>query len=128
LIPGPKTKQIIEKIWHLGDSVCAVYLVDTGNDAGLVLIDAGMDLEMIRGIDIDGLGFEDIRHCILIHCHIDHSDVCSRLSRELLEIRFYAHALDSAPLKNTDTTDRRTAFRLTYYASFVSFMHKGGVP
>lgn len=101
-------KQIVDNIWHVGDSGCAVYLVDTQSDAGLVLIDAGMDLEMIKGIYTGGLGFEDIRHCILTHCHIDHTAVCARLSQELPEMHFYAHALDAAPIEEPGH-DGRTA-------------------
>jgi glyoxylase-like metal-dependent hydrolase (beta-lactamase superfamily II) len=37
-------KQTIDNISHVGDSGCAVYLVDTQSDAGMVLIGAGMDL------------------------------------------------------------------------------------
>jgi hypothetical protein len=37
-------KQIIDTVWHVGDSGCSVYGVNTGSDEGLVLIDAGMDL------------------------------------------------------------------------------------
>ena len=109
-------KQIIDNIWHVGDSGCAVYLVDTRSDAGLVLIDAGMDLEMIRSIKADGLGFEDIRHCILTHCHIDHTAVCAGLSRDLPDLRFYAHALDAVPIEEPGHDGRTAAgwYGITY--------------
>ncbi|MCF8090881.1 MAG: MBL fold metallo-hydrolase [Desulfotignum sp.] len=109
-------KQIIENIWHVGDSGCAVYLVDTRSDAGLVLIDAGMDLEMIRDIAVNGLGFEDIRHCILTHCHIDHTAVCAGLSRDLPGLRFYAHALDAPPIEESGHDGRTAAgwYGITY--------------
>ena len=53
-------KQIIKNIYNVGDSGCSVYLVDTRSDQGLVLIDAGMNLDMIKQIDSHGLRFEDI--------------------------------------------------------------------
>ncbi len=109
-------KQIIDNVWHVGDSGCSVYLVDTRSEAGLVLIDAGMDLEMIRDIEADGLGFGDIRHCILTHCHIDHTAVCAGLSRELPKIRFYAHALDASPIEESGHDGRTAAgwYGITY--------------
>jgi glyoxylase-like metal-dependent hydrolase (beta-lactamase superfamily II) len=48
-------KEIIKNIYHVGDSGCSVYLIDTGSKDGLVLIDAGMDLEMIKGIRSHGV-------------------------------------------------------------------------
>ena len=109
-------RQLIENIWHVGDSGCAVFLVDAGNDAGPVLIDAGMDLEMIKGIAAHGLRFEDIRHCILTHCHIDHIGICAQLRRELPEIRFYAHAADAAPIEESGHDGRTAAgwYGITY--------------
>ncbi|MDA3791948.1 MAG: hypothetical protein PF503_26055 [Desulfobacula sp.] len=44
-------EQIIKNIYHVGDNGCSVYMVDTQSDQGLVLIDAGMDLDMIKQID-----------------------------------------------------------------------------
>ena len=102
-------KQIIEHIWHVGDSGCSVYVVDTGSEEGLVLIDAGMDLELIRGTEIDGLGFQDIRHCILTHCHIDHTAVCAGLAGNLPGIRFYAHSLDAVPIEEPGHNGRTAA-------------------
>lgn len=69
-------KEIIKQFYHVGDSGCSVYLIDTRNRDGLVLIDAGMDLDMIKGIRSHGLRPEDIRHCILTHFHIDHIGAC----------------------------------------------------
>ncbi|MFN2436344.1 MAG: MBL fold metallo-hydrolase [Desulfotignum sp.] len=109
-------QQITENIWYVGDSGCAVYLVDTQSDAGLVLIDAGMDLDMIKRIDLKGRGFEDIRHCILTHCHIDHTAACAGLARNLPGIRFYAHALDAAPIEEPGHDGRTAAgwYGITY--------------
>ncbi|MFH2058887.1 MAG: MBL fold metallo-hydrolase [Pseudomonadota bacterium] len=101
-------KQIIENIYHLGDSGCSVYLVDTQSNNGLVLIDAGMDLDMIKQIDSQGMRFEDIRHCILTHCHIDHIGICAELTRKLPDIKFYAHEFDAAPIEEPGH-DGRTA-------------------
>jgi glyoxylase-like metal-dependent hydrolase (beta-lactamase superfamily II) len=88
-------KQIIKNIYHVGDNECSVYMVDTQSDQGLVLIDAGMDLSMIKQIDSQGMRFEDIQHCILTHCHIDHTGICADLKRELPDIKFYAHKSDA---------------------------------
>ena len=109
-------KQIFEHIWHVGDSGCSVYVVDTGTVDGLVLIDAGMDLDMIKGIKINGRGFEDIRHCILTHCHIDHTAVCAGLTRGVPEIRFYAHVLDAVPIEEPGHDGRTAApsYGITY--------------
>jgi len=102
-------KQIVENIYHVGDNACSVYLVDTQSDKGLVLIDAGMGLDMLRQIDFHGIRFEDIRHCILTHCHIDHTGICAELSRELPDIRFYAHELDAAPIEEPGHDERTAA-------------------
>jgi glyoxylase-like metal-dependent hydrolase (beta-lactamase superfamily II) len=109
-------KQIIDHIWHLGDSGSSVYAVDTGSDEGLVLIDAGMDLEMLRGVEINGLRFEAIRHCILTHCHIDHTAACAGLAKNLPGIRFYAHTLDAAPIEEPGHDGRTAAgwYGITY--------------
>lgn len=101
-------KEIIKHIYHVGDGECSVYLVDTASDQGLVLIDAGMDLNMIRGIKRHGMRFEDIRHCILTHCHIDHIGICAQLGRALPGIRFYAHESDALPIEEAGH-DGRTA-------------------
>ncbi len=101
-------KQIIKNIYHVGDNECSVYLVDTQSDQGLVLIDAGMNLNMIKQINFHEMRFEDIQHCILTHCHIDHIGICAELARELPDIKFYAHELDAAPIEETGH-DGRTA-------------------
>ena len=88
-------KKIIKNIYHVGDNECSVYMVDTQSDQGLVLIDAGMNLDMIKRISCLGLRFEDIQHCILTHCHIDHIGACAELNRALPDIKFYAHELDA---------------------------------
>jgi len=101
-------RQIINNIYHVGDNECSIYLVDTKNDQGLVLIDAGMNLDMIKCIDSNDFKFEDIKHCILTHCHIDHIGICAELSRELPDIKFYAHELDAVPIEEAGH-DGRTA-------------------
>jgi glyoxylase-like metal-dependent hydrolase (beta-lactamase superfamily II) len=107
-------KQILKNIYHVGDNECSVYLVDSGQ--GLVLIDAGMDLDMIRKIDDHGLRFKDIRHCILTHCHMDHTGICAALSRELPDLRFYAHESDAVPIEEPGHDGRTAAswYGLTY--------------
>ncbi len=102
-------KQIIKNIYHVGDNGCSVYMVDTRSDQGLVLIDGGMNLDMIRQIDSHGLQFEDIQHCILTHCHIDHIGICAQLNRELPDIKFYAHELDAVPIEMSGHDERTAA-------------------
>jgi glyoxylase-like metal-dependent hydrolase (beta-lactamase superfamily II) len=101
-------KQIIKNIYHVGDNECSVYMVDTQSDQGSVLIDAGMNLDMIRQVSSLGLKFEDIRHCILTHCHIDHIGACAGLKQALPNIKFYAHESDAAPIEESGH-DGRTA-------------------
>ncbi len=43
-------KKIFKDVYHVGDSGCSVFLVDTHSEDGLVLIDCGMSLEMIKKI------------------------------------------------------------------------------
>ncbi|MFA5904757.1 MAG: MBL fold metallo-hydrolase [Desulfobacula sp.] len=102
-------KQLTENIYHVGDNGCSVYMVDTQSDQGLILIDAGMDLDMIKRINAHGLRFEDIRHCILTHCHIDHIGICAELNRELPDIKFYAHESDAVPIEEPDHDERTAA-------------------
>ena len=44
-------KEIFKNIYHLGDSGCSVYLIDSESDDGLVLIDCGMNLNLIKRIN-----------------------------------------------------------------------------
>ena len=101
-------KEIIKNIYHVGDSGCSVYLIDTGSEDGLLLIDAGMDLDMIKGISSTGLDPGDIRHCILTHFHIDHIGSCFDLRQFLPDIKFYAHEKDALPIEE-EGHDSRTA-------------------
>lgn len=72
-----------------------VYMVDTNSDDGLVLIDAGMDIELIRVIEKDGFDLKEIKHCLITHGHIDHYGACHKLKEFNKDIKFYAHELDS---------------------------------
>ena len=101
-------RQIVKNIYHVGDNECSIYLVDTQSAHGLVLIDAGMSLDMIRQINFHGFEFENIGHCILTHCHIDHIGICAELALELPNIKFYAHQLDAVPIEEPNH-DGRTA-------------------
>jgi glyoxylase-like metal-dependent hydrolase (beta-lactamase superfamily II) len=101
-------EEIIKNIYHVGDSGCSVYLIDTRSEDGLVLIDAGMDLEVIKSIRSQGLQPGDIQHCILTHFHIDHIGACFELKQFLPEIKFYAHELDALPIEE-EGHDSRTA-------------------
>ena len=90
---------ILPNVYHVGDSGCSVFLVDTRSSDGLVLIDAGLSLPMIQGIYKFGLDASDIEHCILTHFHIDHIAACSDLKRLNDHIKFYAHDLDADPIE-----------------------------
>lgn len=74
---------------------CCVYMVDTKSDDGLVLIDAGLDIEPIRAIEKDGFDLKDINHCLITHGHIDHYGICHKLKKFNKDIKFYAHELDA---------------------------------
>ncbi len=84
-----------DMIFHIGDSGCSVFLVNTHSNDGLVLIDAGMSIQMIHKIKKFGLNIKDIKHCILTHFHIDHTAACSDLRDLNKDIKFYAHDLDA---------------------------------
>ena len=43
-------KKITDHVYHIGDSGCSVFLVNTHSEDGLVLIDCGMSLEMIKAL------------------------------------------------------------------------------
>lgn len=86
-------------IFHLGDSGCSVFLVNTQSNDGLVLIDCGMDLGMIKSIKRWDLNPMDIKHCILTHFHIDHIGACHDLKRFNQNVNFYAHDLDAEAIE-----------------------------
>ena len=44
-----------------------VYMIDTKSDDGLVLIDAGMDIELLRVIEEDWFYLKEIKHCLIIN-------------------------------------------------------------
>ena len=72
-------KEIIKNVYHVGDSGCSVFLIDTQSKDGLVLIDCGMSLKMIKKIEKYELDPLDIKHCIITHFHIDHIGACAEL-------------------------------------------------
>ena len=43
-------KEIVKNVYHVGDSGCSIYLVNTSSEEGLVLIDCGMKLDVINKI------------------------------------------------------------------------------
>ena len=101
-------KEIIKTVYHVGDSGCSVFLVDTQSDDGLVLIDCGMSLSLIKKISKVGLNPMDIKHCIITHFHIDHIGACSDLKDFNKNVKFYAHELD-APAIEEEGHDHKTA-------------------
>lgn len=92
-------KKIFKDVYHVGDSGCSVFLVDTQSEEGLLLIDAGMSIEMIKKINNLGLNPEDIKHCIITHFHIDHIAACADLKDFNEKMKFYAHDLDADPIE-----------------------------
>ena len=69
-------KELVRDIYHLGNSGCDVYLINTKSNDGLVLIDCGMNIEIIKQISKKSLNPLEIKHCIITHCHIDHIAAC----------------------------------------------------
>ena len=102
-------KQITDHVYHVGDSGCSVFLVDTYSEDGLILIDCGMSLEMIKkSITKSGLNPRDIQHCILTHFHIDHIGACHDLKMYNQKVKFYAHELDAKAIEEKGH-DQKTA-------------------
>ncbi|MHA2006661.1 MAG: MBL fold metallo-hydrolase [Promethearchaeota archaeon] len=101
-------KEIIKNVYHLGDSGCSVYLVNSHSEEGLVLIDCGMSLNMIKEIRNIGLDPLQINHCIITHFHIDHIGACADLKEFNKRVKFYAHELDALPIEERGH-DRETA-------------------
>lgn len=100
-------KEIAKNIYHIGNAGCSVYLINTNSDDGLVLIDCGMQLNMIKKISKIGLNPMHIKHCILTHFHIDHTGACASLKDYNKLVKFYAHQLDATPIEESGH-DRET--------------------
>lgn len=94
-------KEIFESVYHVGDSGCSVFLIDTKSMDGLVLIDCGMSLELIKKISKVGLNPKEINHCIITHFHIDHIAACSDLKNFNKNVKFYAHELDAYAIEES---------------------------
>ena len=101
-------KEIFKHIYHIGDSGCSVFLVNTHSEDGLVLIDCGMSLNLIKKISKVGLNPMEIKHCIITHFHIDHIAACSDLKDFNKKVKFYAHELDANAIEEKGH-DRETA-------------------
>ena len=101
-------EKITEHVYHVGDSGCSVFLVDTHSEDGLVLIDCGMSIEMIKSIVKVGLNPKEINHCILTHFHIDHIGACHDLKEFNNSVKFYAHELDAKAIEEKGH-DQKTA-------------------
>ncbi|MHA1932581.1 MAG: MBL fold metallo-hydrolase [Promethearchaeota archaeon] len=103
-------KEIYKNVYYLGDSGCSVYLINTNSNDGLVLIDCGMQLNMIKKISKIGLNPMHIKHCIITHFHIDHIGACADLKDYNKLVKFYAHELDATPIEERGY-ERETAAR-----------------
>jgi len=101
-------KEVYKNVYHLGDSGCSVFLVNTNSDDELVLIDCGMSIDMIKKISKIGLNPMHIKHCIITHFHIDHIGACADLKEFNKQVKFYAHQLDAIPIEERGH-DRETA-------------------
>ncbi|MHA1233930.1 MAG: MBL fold metallo-hydrolase [Promethearchaeota archaeon] len=101
-------KKIVKNIYHVGDSGCSVYLANTNSKEGLVLIDCGMNIDVINKISKVGLNPKNIKHCILTHFHIDHTAACSDLKEMNKQVKFYAHDLDADAIEESGH-DSKTA-------------------
>ena len=103
-----KMKEIVKNVYHVGDSGCSVFLIDTQSEDGLVLIDCGMSLNMIKKINKHDLNPMDIHHCIITHFHIDHIAACADLKNFNKQVKFYSHDLDADAIEEHGH-DRETA-------------------
>ncbi len=103
-------KEIIKNVYHVGDSGCSVFLVNTQSDDGLVLIDCGMSLSLIKNISRAGLDPKNIKNCIITHFHIDHIGACSDLKKFNKNVKFFAHELDATAIEEKGH-DHETAAR-----------------
>jgi len=101
-------REIFKDIYHVGDSGCSVFLVNTHSEEGLVLIDCGMNFNMIKKISDFNLNPKEIKNCILTHFHIDHTAACSDLKKFNSQIKFYAHDLDADAIEEKGH-DNKTA-------------------
>jgi len=103
-------KEIVKNVYHVGDSGCSVYLIDTNSKDGLILIDCGMSMNLIKKISKFNLNPMDITHCIFTHCHIDHIAACYDLKQFNKNVKFYAHELDADAIEE-EGHDNETAAR-----------------
>lgn len=101
-------REIIKDIYYLGDSGCSVYLVNTHSEEGLVLIDCGMSLNLIKKISKFNLNPMEIAHCIITHFHIDHIAACHDFKKFNKSVKFYAHELDADAIE-VEGHDKETA-------------------
>ncbi|MFW9950964.1 MAG: MBL fold metallo-hydrolase, partial [Candidatus Thorarchaeota archaeon] len=101
-------QKIHKNVYHVGDSGCSVFLIDSESSDGLILIDCGMSINLIKKISNYGLNPLDIQHCIITHFHIDHIGACYDLKEFNKKVKFYAHELDSIPIEESGH-DRETA-------------------
>ncbi|MHA2180269.1 MAG: MBL fold metallo-hydrolase, partial [Promethearchaeota archaeon] len=93
---------------------CCVYLVDTCSDDGLILIDAGINIEPIQAIENEGFKLSDIKHCLITHGHLDHFGICYKLKEFNKDIKYYAHELDADKIEEKPSEPSPNPF----YAKF----------
>ncbi|MBN1214050.1 MAG: MBL fold metallo-hydrolase [Candidatus Lokiarchaeota archaeon] len=102
-------KKITDNVYFIGSSGCDIYIINSKSEDGLILIDCGMDLELIKSIKEENLDPMYIKHCIITHCHIDHIDACFQLREFNPDIKFYAHELDANAIEEEGFNNRTAA-------------------
>jgi glyoxylase-like metal-dependent hydrolase (beta-lactamase superfamily II) len=73
-------------------ALIATYVVRTGD--GLALIDVGPGSTLpalLEGLDQLGLRFDDVRHILVTHIHLDHAGAAGSLMARLPESTLYVH-------------------------------------
>ncbi|MGV9171354.1 MAG: MBL fold metallo-hydrolase [Promethearchaeia archaeon] len=101
-------KEIVDNVYHVGDWGCSVYLVDTQSEDGYILIDCGLNIQLLEKLERNGLDSQKIKHCIITHFHIDHIGACADLKEVVPDVKFYAHEKDAIPIEEKGH-DNKTA-------------------
>ena len=122
-------KQITDHVYHVGDSGCSVFLVDTKSSDGLVLIDCGMSIQLLKKIKNVGLSVQNIQHCILTHFHIDHIGAGFDLKNLNKRVKFYAHEFDADAIeeKGYDSKTAASWYGVRYHPVKLERRLKGDI-
>ncbi|NVM36450.1 MAG: MBL fold metallo-hydrolase [Candidatus Lokiarchaeota archaeon] len=93
-------KEIVKDIYYIKPNLKVAfdsfkYLIDSKSDDGLIIIDPGIYIDFVRGVEEAGYNPKDIKHCLITHAHLDHYGACHELQKYNNNIEFYAHELDA---------------------------------